>query len=204
MCLFFVVFCFVFCLFVFFVFLFVFFSIVFSNHFIICTTCAFYLCLAVLVFVWVTVCVCVVCALFVWACFLCVHGGFYYLWSINLFLTSSFLMLFVLFFSLAQIGIHRKLGVHLSQVRSVTLDRWEHETIEVCVMKTDAETRMHQHTRTFASSRSVFYTLFFSVGCLICASICCCRLTSLFKRSQWLSRGDMKIIRTSTLAHTQV
>lgn len=28
-------------------------------------------------------------------------------------------------------GIHRSLGVHVSKVRSVTLDKWESESIEV-------------------------------------------------------------------------
>ena len=31
-------------------------------------------------------------------------------------------------------GIHRSLGVEISQVRSITLDEWETETVEVCAI----------------------------------------------------------------------
>ena len=29
-------------------------------------------------------------------------------------------------------GIHRSLGVHVSKVRSLTLDKWEEHTVKVC------------------------------------------------------------------------
>lgn len=31
-------------------------------------------------------------------------------------------------------GIHRNLGVHISKVRSVTLDKWTDDQVEVCVV----------------------------------------------------------------------
>ena len=32
-------------------------------------------------------------------------------------------------------GVHRSLGVHVSKVRSLTLDKWEEQTVKVCQCK---------------------------------------------------------------------
>jgi len=34
-------------------------------------------------------------------------------------------------------GVHRSMGVHVSKVRSLTLDKWEDTTVEVCVKLLD-------------------------------------------------------------------
>ncbi len=30
-------------------------------------------------------------------------------------------------------GVHRSLGVHVSKIRSLVLDRWEESTLDVCI-----------------------------------------------------------------------